>query len=487
MRNVRTVALVLLFGLIASACGARLPSNERRQAAAAILNAGGSGGTGTTNTELPGPTGSVPTTGPGGVVGGGTKGTQGTQGSQGSQGTQGTGSTNGASGGCKATSTDAGLTSSQVVIGNVSSTTGPVSGLFEGAVQGIQAWAAYMNSQGGLCGHTVKVSFQDDSTNCTNNQNATQELGSKVFAFVGSFSLYDGCGAQYFQQHSDVPDVHVALDPKAGAPKNHFDIETGHLGYATGMMEYYTKKFGDAVKHVGTMYANVGGAVPKQHAFVAAAQKAGWHFVYSRGNDATESDWTSDFVKMCQQQHIKIFFTSSTNAANAAKMVNDEDQAGCPKDLINIIPIAYDQAFLQDVGNSPRLEGLLGWNEYSLFFNPDEAAKIPELKLFQTWFQKAYPGKPANLYALFAWCSGRLFQKAFEAAAPNVSRATLMAQLRTVKNWTTNGAMAPFTPTDKSGGVTCYVLWKVHGGRFGRIDDPATSYRCDGQFVTVNG
>jgi ABC-type branched-subunit amino acid transport system substrate-binding protein len=487
MRNFRTVTLVLLLGLIASACGARLPASERRQAAAAILNGGSGGAATTTNNGLPaGSPGTVASAPPGTVVGG-TQGTQGTQGTRGTQGGQNNGGTTSGSGGCKTTSTDVGLTSSQVVIGNVSSTSGPVSGLFEGAIQGIQAWAAYMNSQGGLCGHQVKVNFQDDSTNCTNNQNATQEMGSKVFAFVGSFSLYDGCGAQYFQQHKDVPDIHVALETQAATPPNHFDLETGHLGYATGMMEYYTKKLGDAVKHVGTMYANVGGAVPKQHAFVAAAEKAGWHFDYSRGNDATESDWTSDFVKMCQQQHIKVFFTSSTNAANAAKMVNDEDQAGCPKDLINIIPIAYDQAFLQDVGNSPRLEGLLGWNEYSLFFNADEAARIPEVKLFQSWFARAYPGKPANLYALFAWCSGRLFQHAFEAAAPNVTRATLMDQLRKVKNWSTNGAMAPFTPTNKSGGVTCYILWKIHSGKFGRVDDPASSYRCDGQFVTVNG
>src|SRR3954451_25496091 len=40
MRNVRAVALVLLAGMLAAACGARLPSSERRQAAAAILNAG---------------------------------------------------------------------------------------------------------------------------------------------------------------------------------------------------------------------------------------------------------------------------------------------------------------------------------------------------------------------------------------------------------------------------------------------------------------
>jgi len=190
---------------------------------------------------------------------------------------------------------------------------------------------------------------------------------------------------------------------------------------------------------------------------------------------------------MCQQDHIQIFFTSSTNAQNAAKMINDEDQAGCPKDLVNIIPIAYDQAFLGDIGNSPRLNGLVGWNEFSLFFNQDEAQRIPELKILQSWFSRTYPGKPLNLYALFSWAAGRLFQQAMQAAGSHVNRASLMAQLEQVRDYTANGIMAPLTPSAKSGGVKCYIIWAYRSGKFERVDDPATGYRCDGQFLPYKG
>jgi len=384
------------------------------------------------------------------------------------------------------------MTSNSIILGNVSSTSGPVSGLFEGARQGAQAFAAFLNSQGGLCGHNARIQFADDSTNCQGNQNSTEELASKVFAFVGSFSLEDGCGAKYLAAHTNVPDIHVALAPEADTPPNHFDIETGALGYATGPFAYYAKKLGDAVKHVGTLYANVGGAVPKQKAFEHAAESVGWHFDYSRATDATETDWTGDFVTMCQRDNIKIFFTGAENAQYAAKMVNDERQAGCPSSLINIIPIAYDQAFIADVGNTSAIEGLLGWNEYSLFFNADEAAAIPELKLLQGWFAKANPGKPLNLYALFAWASGRLFQQGFQAAGAHVNRAALMEQLRKIQQFTASGIVAPMTPSDKKGGVKCYVLWQVHNGKFSLVDDSvhstdAKGYRCDGQFLPLNG
>ena len=50
------------------------------------------------------------------------------------------------------------------------------------------------------------------------------------------------------------------------------------------------------------------------------------------------------------------------------------------------------------MGDYPRLL-LTRWDQ--------GAGRIPELKLFQQWFSRTYPGKPANLYALFAWASGR--------------------------------------------------------------------------------
>jgi hypothetical protein len=168
-------------------------------------------------------------------------------------------------------------------------------------------------------------------------------------------------------------------------------------------------------------------------------------------------------------------------------MVQNESAAGCPKSLINIIPVAYDQAFPQDVGNTSAIEGLLGWNEYSLFFNRDEAQRIPELAQLQTWFSRTYPGKPLNLYALFAWAQGRLFQQAFEHAGTTINRGTLIAALKKITNFSANGIMSPVNPGSHTTGPVCYILWQFHNGQFQRFDDPATGYRCDGRFLPLSG
>ncbi|HWC33513.1 MAG TPA: ABC transporter substrate-binding protein [Mycobacteriales bacterium] len=495
MRTPRAAALVMTAGLVASACGARLPDDVQTKAQSAVLNPN-TGTTGTTTDSGTGSTGSTtnvnpttPVTGGGGPTSVPTSGTSGS--GKGSHGTTTTTTQTQAAGGpptC-ASGTDVGLTSSDLNIGTIADVTGPVSGLFQGAQQGMLAFANFVNStQGGICGRHVSVSFRDGGTNCTQTQNDAQDLVSKVFAFVGTFALYDNCAATVLKSHPTVPDIHDSLDPAAGSLSNHFDIEPGTLGYATGMFEYYKQKYGSKVLHVGTIAEDLSSALAKQHAIVHAAEAAGWKFVYQQNEQPTNSNFQQDFVTMCQRQHIQIFFTVTEDAQNAAAMIQNENQAGCPKTLINIIPIAYDQAFLDAFkGNTGAIEGLQGYNEYSMFFNPEDAAGIPELKLFQDWFARTYPNSPANLYAMFAWASGRLLEYGMEHAK-TLTRTGVLAALHKVKSFTSNGMIAPETPSSKSEGVHCYVLWQFTGGKFQRQSDPPINgstggFRCDGRFV----
>src|SRR6185312_13027725 len=127
---------------------------------------------------------------------------------------------------------------------------------------------------------------------------------------------------------------------------------------------YYKQKFGSKLDHVGTIVENVPSAVQKQKDQVHAAESQGWHFVDSILEQPTNSNFQSDFVKLCQREHIQAFFELTETAANAATMVQNERQAGCPKSLLNIIPIAYDQAFIGDyAGAKSDLNGIIGWNE----------------------------------------------------------------------------------------------------------------------------
>jgi ABC-type branched-subunit amino acid transport system substrate-binding protein len=477
---------VAALGLVAAACGARLPNDVQQQAARAVLNpARGvdaqatepgtdlSSPIPTSPADVPSGAGSqpvVPSTGATAPV---------TVGGHSSK----PGATTSAAPSCSG-GTDVGLTSTTLTLGEIATLSGPISGLFEGAVQGGEAFANYVNNtSAGICGRQVKVDVADDGANCTQNENATQSLAGRAFALSGSFALYDGCGASIVKSNPSLADIHVGLAPEALTPSNHFDISAGRPGFATGMFRYYKEQYGSKLDHVGTIVENIPSAVANQDNMVHSAEAEGWHFVDSILEQPTNSSFQNDFVKLCQQQHIQVFFELTEPAGNAATMMQNERQAGCPKSLINIVPIAYDQAFISDyAGSKSDLNGIVGWNEYALFFNTDAADETPEVKTFQEWFARTYPGQPINLYAMYAWADDRLFQQAAENAGSTLDRKTLLASLRRIKNFDSGGLIAPVSPSEKSG-PHCYILWKLENGGFERVDDPKTGYRCDGEFL----
>jgi ABC-type branched-subunit amino acid transport system substrate-binding protein len=510
MRMQRAMAAVMLVGLVGTACGARLSPEDRRAAANADLSQS-IGSTTSTTTGSSGTTASAGQSTGGGQQGGGTSSgtTSGTAGTSGTSGTAATSGTSGTSGtknggggngsgatntnagnggsanGCPTSGTDVGLTSNSIVLGGVADVSGPVAGLFAGARQGLTAFAQYANSTGGICGHRVVADFADSATNCSQNQNATEQLASKVFAFIGNFSLYDGtgCGGSVIKAHPTIPDISVAIDPTLSTLPNHYDFAPGPPGYGTGMFAYYRKKFGTKVQHVGTITENIPSVLAKQRVFVHSAQSQGWKFVYQNAASPTTSNFTSNFQQMCGRDHIQVFFTETENAQNAATMVANERSVAACSGVVNIMGIAYDSAFLPDFQGDPKSVVVYGWNPYALFFNADEAAKIPEVALFQKWFRRTNPGQPINLYAMYVWSAGRLLQQAIENAGPTLNRKTVLASLNKIHNYTNNGMLEPATPSSKTVGGHCYLLWQLQNGQFSRVDDPATGFRCDGKFL----
>src|SRR5207248_1361878 len=201
------VALVgmALGSLLVVSCGLRAPNEEVKAATAAAVGQGkgalgsgavaagvqgganDSGGASGGATSAQGGTATAGPTGPGGSA----------------TGAAATASPSGGNGG----STDVGVTGDTITVANVSDLGGPVPGLFSGGPYGTQAYFNYINSQGGVFGRKLKLVTADDQLQCSSNEAAYSNLVGKVFAFVGSWSLDDNCGAQIMKNHPDVPMV----------------------------------------------------------------------------------------------------------------------------------------------------------------------------------------------------------------------------------------------------------------------------------------
>ncbi|MCU1381188.1 MAG: hypothetical protein JWN29_4171 [Acidimicrobiales bacterium] len=460
--------LLVVLALVASACGARVsehqiqaggisrasgeaagvPSATGEASGSSIAGAAGSAVTpGTTPAQAPAGAGATPTTAAGAA----------------------TAAPAGGNGGA----TDVGVTPTQISLGNVSTLSGPVPGLFQGAVLGTQAAIAYQNAQGGMFGRKFKLDARDDQFDTGQNRAATTDLLNKVFAFVGSFSLYDDAAVGEIGK-TNIPDLSVYLNPTRGALKNNFAVAPSDTrGAPTGPFLYFKSKFPAAVTKMGTLYGDVPASKTSHLRFKATAESVGWQFVYERGFQATETDFTADVVRM-KSSGVKGIYLIAADDKTAARIAKAMAQQGFKPDFFvaNYMPTL------------PALAGDAVENVYSAspfgLFAGEDAAVNPETRLFNEWFQKIRPGGKPDLFAVYGWAQGRLLFQALQAAGPKATRADLNRELAKITKFSSGDIIGDAGPGTKRPSI-CYVIAQIKQGKYGRVD-PAKGYRCDGTY-----
>lgn len=495
-RNARpllSVALLVTSALL-SACGARVDESLRQAAADEALGRSGAAGTASGGTadaagggvDLTTTTGAGTTGSTGGATGGGATGGAGTSGAVTGPATS-TGSGGAAAGsgaapapaGGNGGAVDTGVTASSMRLGIIADLSGPVPGLFEGAVIGAQAYVAKVNSEGGVFGRQLVLDVGDGQLDCGQNKQEHQKRLDKVFAFVGSFSLYDGCGAEVLKANPGIPDVHTALSFTAQDLPNNFSVAPLGKGWRTGPLDYYKKKYGAAFGDIGTIYAGVGGGPAIWAGTRKAIEARGGGVAFERAFQATDTDFTGDIIRM-RNDGVQMIYVNAADSGTAYRIANAAKQQNVTWPLI-YGAIAYDKAFLKGAG--ANAEGAFNDQQFALFFNEDEAARIPAVKDFQVWTDRVGPGKPKNVFAVYGWSSMKLFVDSLVKAGPKAKRGDVLAQLRKVTTFDAGGLLAPANPAGKKP-ATCWILTQVKNGKFVRVDTPATGYRCDGTYFT---
>lgn len=493
MRRSPTLVLVVLLGVFAAGCGTQVDPDIRRQAADALLSGGDGAGRGSATEGATGVVGEDGTVvgdddvavdaGSGSTTSAGAAGGAGAAAGGDAATAAGRGAGAPAPAGGNGGATDIGVTATSLTVGNVASLSGPIPGLFEGAVNGTNAYLKYVNSTGGVYGRTLKLSVGDDQNECGANQNRYRDLSPKVFAFVGGFSVFDECSARVMRPQPEVPIVQYALSGAANALPNLFSPQASVPGYATGPFEYWSKKYGDKTKKVGSVYSQNAAAADSHRAISAAAKSVGWEFIYERGAASTEQDFTADIVRM-RQDGVELVFLVATTAQNAARIKRAADSQGFKP--VWIVQVAYDQSFITFAGGAEAAEGIEGANLFSLYFGEEEGKRVPEVGLYQQWMKRNNPKANLDVFSMYGWTSAKLFVQALKDAGPKATRAGLLASLKKVQEYDADGMLAPSGPATKRP-ATCYVLWQIKSGKYVRIDSPPNGYRCDGRYFKTGG
>jgi ABC-type branched-subunit amino acid transport system substrate-binding protein len=379
------------------------------------------------------------------------------------------------------TASDVGITPNQVTVGNVSILSGPVPGLFQGAPNGADAFFAYQNSLGGVNGRKIVLKSSDDAFSCNQNQNETQSLIGQAFALVGSFSLFDNCGAKALQATPNVPDVSYSLDPVAQALPNNFSPQPMQNGWRLGPLTYYKQKFPQAITHVGALVANIPSALASWNNEKGAMQSLGYKISYERDINPLDTDFTSDVVRM-RNAGVQMVVIN-TDVKTTAHFLNNAQQQAYKPQLVESLGTAYDGTFFKLV-NPGAAQPVLNDQLQALYLGGD-AKTTPEVSLFDTWMAKTHPGSPPDIFSVFAWASARLFVQALQAAGVNPTRTSVLAALQKVHSFDSNGLLATADPAGKKA-PTCWVLIKTNNNQYQRVQPPSppSGFTCnpDGEF-----
>jgi ABC-type branched-subunit amino acid transport system substrate-binding protein len=482
MRRSRAAATLAAFALITAACGARLNAQQRQfamqQGAVVGSSPGATVPSGTaSNPAAPGPGGNTgPSSGGGGPPGSG----QGPSNNNGGPGPgngpgpgPGPGNNPGPSGqqGCRpAGATDTGVTATSINVATIYDGTGPEPGIFNAAPQAMQALAAYVNSQGGICGRSLKVDARDDQTNTGGNRSKSEEACHSDFAIAGSMSAFDDGGPPVIE-NCGIPDIpSITITPQHQLEKGVHPAYPNRPDYfIIGYANYIKQRYPDVIKHAGILWLNASAASSNAQARMKAYEHVGFDWRYKQQVQITEPDY-SPYVAAMRQAGVE-YVTMVGDYQSIARLNKAMAQQSWFPKVRDWDSVVYDQGFL-DLADGTA-DGSLFYMDTSMI---EEANSNKEMQLYLYWLHRTCPNCQPTYFGEYAWSAGRLFVQAATAVGSHLTREALDQQLSKIHSWTDFGMHAAQDP----GGdrpSPCIFYGKIENSRFVRVY-PSSGFSC---------
>ena len=192
-----------------------------------------------------------------------------------------------------------GVTATTITVGNIASISGVAPGLTQSAQQATEAWAAYVNSTGGICGRQIKVQPFDDGNDSGTNYADAQQACSSDFAMVGNASGFDDGSAQAVGA-CGIPDMAAEVSTAAaGNTADIFGASPGNAHYwALGPANYLKTTYPNAITKAAMIYLNVSATQTQAAHEMASYTSDGFHYVYNTSTTPTNANYAANVQAM---------------------------------------------------------------------------------------------------------------------------------------------------------------------------------------------
>ena len=461
------VVLVTAVALTSAACGARWDDDQK----AAVL-ARTQGGSGTSADDSSGSSDEAVAGSPEAVgdaaAGSSSGGATGAAGGRGGSG--GTGKAAASASGprpCDAASTAPGVTPKQITLGTISTESGPIPGLGASALAAAQAYVAYRNSTGGVCGRQLVLRTADDGADNGRHRAAVNDMSSKVLGLVGGVGGGDA-GSGEAVVSLGMPVVTVAISDPYQDAATVFDINPP-LANPKGVIGKYRYLLDAGAKTVALVYpATDQTRAEMQNKHKPLMEAAGIKVVLEHEFPLSTLSFDSSARAVANSKADYMFFLSEVG--QSAGMAKSMYGSGYKLKFQEYI--TYDEKFI-DLAGDAAAEGVTAWIRNLPNEEPDSNA---EQKAFLTWMDRTAPGVPADTFAAESWAGAKAFLDSVVALPGPITRPALLAQLRGTETYDAGGFLGTLQlGKKKSNG--CQVAMIVQGGKWKRLT-PSKGFLC---------
>ena len=399
------------------------------------------------------------------------------------------------------TATEVGVSPKTITVTVIADTGSPIRpGVFQGSVDAVQAWAKYMNANGGLACRQVVVKAADSKLSADDARNSITTACSDSLALVGTTALFldnmtpaETCKDKAGQPVG-IPDLAVLqtdavqqcspvsfpmLSSGASCPYNDSGERTFKISNVT--TNYYAQKYGEGALHGVYLVPNdlpstIAASTPLFALDVHEGIKRDAEFGVSAL--ATQSAYTP-YVQAIKA-HNSTFARNGSDYASNVFFAKEAQTQG-----VNTVKVwdcslqCYDRRLISEGGSA--VEGHYTWISFLPF---EDKGHNDELNAFLQ-----YDKKPDGFGAQ-AWVAGEVFATAVNdivaKSGPNgITRSALLAAIRNVNDFDANGFIAPTNIGDKVGSA-CLIGMQVQNGKFVRVDpvEPG-KFDCTGSIVDI--
>lgn len=379
-------------------------------------------------------------------------------------------------GNCAGFKNQPGITAKTISIGNSSDISGPVPGLFSAAQNATKAYVAYFNATSDICGRKLQLDTYDSRTDGGADQQSYQKICSTDFAAVGSMSAFDSGGASTAQQ-CGLPDIRTAaVTHERNDCSTCFGVEAAATNeFENAVPDFFVKNYHDASQHAAFLYLNAGAAAQNATTQIGAEEKRGMKIIYRAGIDVSEFNYGPYVQKMKSAGVNWVQFLGSYQSF--VRLAQAMQQAAFKPQVLVGDPTIYNPDFVKTGGSA--VDGSIAFINFTPF---EEAGSNKELQTYLQWLQQVAPGAQPTFFGLYAWSAARLFVQEATKLGGQLTRASLVAAVRGVNDWTDNGLHSP-QPVGGKHSSQCWRFIQLKGGRWSPLG--GSKYMCNG--VTTVG